>query len=156
PQPTWTIGGRIDGDLDLDSPLRADDVGALIALELRRAGERRRLAAEIEERGGDPIGAEARIGLQQPESAARLGAEDQAREREGIAANVEEDAAANVGLIADIGRILVHVREERLHDPRLADSAALREGHGAPPLRVKSVHERLHDLEARVTLRGVE
>src|SRR5437868_4544550 len=115
PDPAGPVGRRVERDLDLDPALAAEDVYALVGLGLRGDGERRGGAAKVEHRRSCAIGAEPRIELDAAEHAARLRPEHQAGDRDRITPDVQQRTAADAGLIADVARILVEVREQGLH-----------------------------------------
>jgi hypothetical protein len=81
-------------------------------------------------------------------SAKSLPAAAPADHRDGIAADVE-DAAAAERLLKEppLGVEACVEAEGRPHSPYLADGAALDEFHQPPDLRVAAVHERLHQKD---------
>ncbi len=104
-------------------PLRAAELHALVRRDLRRHGEVEAPAvAEVDQRAGQAVGAERRVAVDERDAARRLGLEEEAPGDDGVAADVVEAAAADVGLVADVGRVDVDVAEEHLHGAQRADA----------------------------------
>ena len=101
---------------------------------LRGDQDRRLSGREIEDRAGEPIGAEIGIALEQPERARRLRAERHAAARDRVAADIVERAAAGLGLVADVVGVAVVVAHQRLHAAHRADLAAVDQLRAAPPI----------------------
>ena len=87
--------------------------------------------------------------------ARRLGVENKPRQRNRVAADIHQRAAAHVGLIADVVRVVVVVGKVRVDRAELADAAVAHQLPGRLPLRMKAVHERFHHLQLRVRRRNV-
>ena len=126
---------------------------ALVRRDLRGDGEVETAAvAEVDQSAGQPVGAECRVAVDVRDGAHGLGAEEPAARDDRVAADVVEPAAADVGAVADVGRIEVVVAEEHLHGAQLADAALAHHLAGADPLRVEAHHECFPDQHL---LRGV-
>src|SRR4051794_3556735 len=145
----------VERDLDLDPPARAQDLHALGQRQPGGAGEAEVPAArELREAARHAVGPRDRVVVEQPDHALGLAAEDVAGGADGVAADVVEPAAADVGPVADVPGIGEVVGEERLDGARLADAPARHDLPGPPPLRVVAHHEGLGD-EAPGPRRGV-
>ena len=86
-----------------------------------------------------------RVAVDERDAARRLGAQEEAPGHDGVAADVVEAAAADVGLVADVGGIEIVVAEEHLHRAQRADAALPHQLAGAQPLRMEAHHERFGD-----------
>src|SRR5262245_39302546 len=156
PHPASAVGRGVGRDLELDAPRVAENTDALTRRELRRAGESRRPATEIQDAGRDAIGLEIRVVIENAQNAPRLYAEDEPRERDVVTADVHQPAAADLRFVADVVRVVVEVREERMDRPQCADPALSDNPLRASPLRVMAIHKGFHHLELRIFLRRVE
>ena len=76
-----------------------------------------------------------------------LVAEEEARDVDGIAADVHEPAAAVLGDIADVRGVDVVIAEEALDGTQFADAAGGDEFSGAQPLGMGAYHEGFADLD---------
>ena len=85
---------------------RAHNLHHLAPRALRRAEEARVTAAKLEHRGDEPIGAEARVPIEQRHRAHGFVVEDQAGDRRAVAAHVQQAAAPRGLLVADIPRVV--------------------------------------------------
>src|SRR5882724_6530138 len=112
PYPARAVGRGIEGDFDFHAPTGAEDIDALVWRQLRRAGEGRRTTPEIEHARCQAIGPKIRIVFETADDALGLFAEDEARERDVIAADVHHPAAADVGAVADVTGVGIEVRKE--------------------------------------------
>src|SRR5260370_27495851 len=102
PYSARAVGRRIEGDFDFHAPAGAEDIDTLVWRKLRRAGEGRRTTPEIEHARCQAIRPEIRIVFEAADDAPWFFAEDEARERDVVAADVHHPAAADVGAVADI------------------------------------------------------
>ena len=93
------------------------------------------------------------VALQQGHRAARLLAEDEAGGVDGIAADIEQPAAAPRTHITDVGRVAIEIAEEAHDGAQLADAAGADQLAGALPLRMRAHHEGFADLHAGAGLR---
>src|SRR4051812_15332510 len=101
--PAGAVVRRVEGDLYLDASRRAVELHALIVDELHRAGERRLAArGEAQQPRYDSIHAQLRIAIDDPDRRLGLLAEQPARHRDGIAADVHETAATPLGNAAHV------------------------------------------------------
>ena len=91
-----TVGRDVERDLDQQPTGRADEVDALVVLDLRRARERRLAAAEVEHGRREDVGAEARIAQHGRDHAVRFAVEHPAGDVDRVAADVHQRAAAEV------------------------------------------------------------
>ena len=126
---TWTTWSGVDG---------------------HRAGEGGRAAvAEVEDRRGHPVDPPVGVDLDVGQDPRRLGVEQPSRERDRVAADVHQAAAALGRVVADVARVVVEEREERLDRPEPADPAGPDQLLRRPPLGMVAVHEGFHQLELR-------
>src|SRR5204862_7155617 len=118
------IVGRIERDLHLDATRRAVKLHALIVDELHGAGERRLAARrKAQQTRDDAVDPELGIAIDDGDRRLRLLAEQPARHRDGIAADVHQPAAAPLGDTAHVLRIALEVREVPGDDAQVADAA---------------------------------
>ena len=117
-----TIVRSVEGNLDFDSALRAEELDPLVRDQLRAASEDGLAAGEVEHRRGQAIDFHLRIAVDQADDARRLLAEAVARGLDAVAADIEQRAAAALHLVADVGGIVVEVAEEACHGAQLADA----------------------------------
>ena len=93
------------------------------------------------------------VALDDGHHAAGFLAEDEARGVDGIAADIEEGAAAPGEHIADVGGVAIEVAEETHGGAQIADAAGADEIAGADPLGMGVHHEGLADFDAGAGLR---
>ncbi len=149
-QAAGLIRRGVEGDLDLDPAAGAHDQDALVALAEGRTGEGGGSVFEDQHGGSQHIGAEFGVELCQSGDPPGLSPKDKARERDGVAADIQQAPAADAGYVADVMRIVVVVGEKSLDGTQFADSAGLDLLAGVDPLGVEAVHESLHDFEVGV------
>ena len=111
-EPRGPVGGRVEGNLEFDAAARAQEMHALVGNQLRAAGEDGVAGGKVEQRRGQPVGAELRIAIESGDDARRLLAEGVARGLDAVAADVVERAAAGFDLVADVGGVDVEVAED--------------------------------------------
>ena len=92
-----------------------------------------------------------------PRHASRLGVEQEPRQRNAVAADIGQSAAADVGLVANIRRVVVVVGE-RTTGSCAARRCLLRSTNRLArlPLRMVAIHEGFHDLQLRKAARRVD
>ena len=83
-----------------------------------------------------------------PVTRERFGAEDESRGVDEIAADVEERAAADLRLVADVVGIAIGVAEGAEHRSNFADSSLSDQILDLQPLRVRADHEGFLDAHA--------
>ena len=103
--------------------------------------------AEISKTATEAVGLEFGIAVNGCGHTPGLGPEDIARHGDGIAADIEHAAAANVGHVADVLGIAVEIGEEHLDGAHLADLALLDALLHFNPLRGMAHHEGLGDVD---------
>ncbi len=101
------------------------------------------VTGEIHDRRAQDICAEIRLFDDQARGLGRLSVENEAGGENRIAADVEDAAAAHVGLVADVAGVDVVEAELTVDRAHLADGAALHQLFGLYPLRVEADHEGL-------------
>src|SRR5260370_528263 len=99
------VGRGVERDLDLNLTLCAKDVDPLVRRQLRRAGERRSAASEVQYTRGEAIGLELGIVLDYAEDAPGFSAKEKTRRRNRIASDVQHSSASKVAPIAHVIRI---------------------------------------------------
>ena len=147
-EPRRPVGRRVHRNLQLDAPLRAEEMEALVRHQLRAAGEDGLARGEVEDRRGEPVGVHLRVAVDEGNHARRLLREGEPRRLDEVAANVHQRAAADVHLVADVRRIDVEVAEEAEDRAQLPDAALVQQLPQPQPLRMAAHHEGLADLHA--------
>ena len=138
---------RIERNLNFNALGGSADLHPLVGHRLCGDGEVQPAAlAKVHQRADQTVGLEFRVTLDQRNRAHRFAAEQQARGDDGIAADVVQRAAADIGLVADIGRIAVEIRKVGLDRAQVAQSAAAHAVAHGQPLRVKAHHKGFHDV----------
>ena len=148
-----TIRRRVEWDFDLDAAGGSEQLHALIGNQLCGAGEDGLAGGVIEDGGGEAVGMHLRVALQQGHDAARLLAEDEAGGVDGIAADIEQAAAAPGAHVADVGGVAVEIAEEAHDGAQFADAAGADQLARAQPLGMRAHHEGFADLDAGAGLR---
>src|SRR3546814_18037791 len=92
-------------------------------------------------RSGQPIGAEIGVALDHRDHALRLRPEQEACTDARIAADIQDAAAADIRLVADVVGVVVVVGEDHVDALQLADLAAADDLPRADPLRLDAHHE---------------
>ena len=140
---------RIEGNLDLD---------AAWCRAVARAGERPAACCRCRwpGRAGNRAPSSQRstphrVALDEPRTRRGL-AEHHACGGDEVTADVHQAAAAELGDVADVGRVGVEVAETPIDAADIADAAVGRSPR-AQPLRMRAHHERLLDLHARPVAR---
>ncbi len=95
----------------------------------------------------EPVDSGFGIALDQGHHPQGLGGEDHAGERDGIAADIHQGAAADVGLVTDVFGVAVGVAEETRYHAELADAAGPDQVLRPEPLRMRARHKRFPDLD---------
>ena len=101
------IGRRVIGDLDFDAAFSPVEMNALERDELRAAGEDGVACREVEERGGQAVGAELRVAVDKAADAGGLLSEGVTGGLDSVAADVVESASAGFGDVADVRGVVV-------------------------------------------------
>ena len=101
--------------------------------------------AEIGDDARQPVGLEVRVAVDQRDDALRLGLEQVAAGDHAVAADVVDAAAADVGHVAHVLRVVVVVEERAAHQVDAAQFARAHDLAGAVPLRVVAHHEGFGD-----------
>ncbi len=122
--------------------------------ELRAAGESRAPGRKIQNRGGEDVGLRVRIAFDGTENAGRLLAEKKSRQRDRIAADIEQRASAGLINVPDVRGIAVEIAEEAGNQPQLSDAAGTHQFARADPARMGPHHERFADFHARAIAHG--
>jgi hypothetical protein len=143
-----SIGRDVERDLDQQPAFGSHEMDPLVVLELGRAGEGGVATAEVEHGRRQRVGTEAWVTADRPGDGDGLPVEHHPRHVDRIAADVHQGSAAELGHVADVGRIQVAVREERLDGLELADRTVANELAHLDPQRVQPVHEGLHEEHA--------
>src|SRR5581483_652558 len=103
------IVGRIERNLNLDAALGPDQVHSLIGYDLCATSEDRVAGGEIENHRCQAIDLHLRVSLDQRDNTRGLFSVDQPRGRDGIAADIEQTAAADIRIVADIAGVAIEV-----------------------------------------------
>ena len=106
------FAGCVEGDLDFDAAFGSEEMDALVRDELGAAGEDGVAGREVEDRGGEAVGVELGVTVDEAADAGGLLGEAGARGLDAVAADVIEGAAAGFRNIADVGGVGVEVAEE--------------------------------------------
>ena len=114
------------------------------------------VAGELHQRAAQPVDAQRRVALDQAGDAQRLGTEDVTGGGDGVAADVHQAAAADVGLVAHVAGIGEEIGEERLDRTHLADPPTPRQLPRPLPLRMVAHHKRLGNQLAAALTRSHE
>ncbi len=103
----WCACRCVEWDQNLYASARAENVDALIFGHLRGAGECCHPSGKIHHAGKDPVSAELRIKVGKSADADRLGIKQEAGQRDRVASDVHESAAAYFGFVADVVGVIV-------------------------------------------------
>src|SRR5215207_10272844 len=114
------------------------------------------MACELCKAARQTIGRHRLIDIEQADDALRLRLEYVPGRVDGIAADVVEPAAANIGLVADVVRVGQEVGEDRLDSTHLSEASAADDLAHLLPLRMKAHHESLGDNQAAFLLSSLD
>src|SRR6185312_5319116 len=110
------------GHFDRDAASGTEQIDPLVALELRAAQKNTLAGWKLQHRGSQPIRPELGIVVHQPDGAQRLFTEREARQGDGVTADIEESAAA-FPQVTNVRWIPVEIAEQHRNGAQFANFA---------------------------------
>ena len=133
---------------------RSKDIHSLVKRNPRAARKRGHSVGKLQYGGSQPVDVNCRIAIDVSEHAQWLRVVEEPRQRDRVAADVHQSAAAHVSLIAYVLRVVVEVRKLRVDRTQLADAAVANQLASRLPLRMEAIHECFHDFQCRMCIGG--
>src|SRR5713226_1466095 len=146
--PASTIRWRIKRYLDLNPPLRPQELHPLVRHQLRAASEHRLPRRKLQNRRRQPVRLEIRISFNQSQHAHGLLSKDKPRGRNWVAPDIHQPASAPLYLVPHVRGIPVKVAERPHNRAQLSNHAFANQFARSQPLRVRLDHERFADLHS--------
>ncbi len=119
------IRRRIEWNLHFDPPQRTAELHTLIWNQLDTASEACLPGRKVQNCRCEPINAQPWVSIDQCENTERFLSENESREADGITADVQNTAAADLRFITNVLRVVVEITEKAVDDAKLSNAAGL-------------------------------